>query len=74
MITICDDQESSGARACPGYVAGMPPCYALARTRPGGRVPVLPGGISRSARMPRYPPDMSDAEWAVTEPALPAPA
>ena len=33
-----------------------------------------PGGISRSTRMPRYPPDMSDAEWAVTEPALPAPA
>ena len=23
---------------------------------------------------PRYPSDMSDAEWAVTEPALPAPA
>ena len=33
-----------------------------------------PGGISRSTRMPRYPPDMSDAEWAVTEPALPGPA
>jgi transposase len=32
-----------------------------------------PGGISRSTRMPRYPSDMSDAEWAVTEPALPAP-
>ena len=24
--------------------------------------------------MPRYPSDMTDAEWAVTEPALPAPA
>ena len=33
-----------------------------------------PGGISRSTRAPRYPSDMSDAEWAVTEPALPEPA
>ena len=33
-----------------------------------------PGGTSRSTRVPRYPSDMSDAEWAVTEPALPAPA
>ena len=24
--------------------------------------------------MPRYPSDMSDAEWAVTEPTLPEPA
>ena len=27
-----------------------------------------PGGISRSTRVPWYPPDMSDAEWAVIEP------
>ncbi len=33
-----------------------------------------PGGISRSARVPRYPSDMSDAEWQVIEPTLPAPA
>ena len=33
-----------------------------------------PGGISRSTRTPRYPSDMSEAEWAVTEPALPEPA
>src|SRR5256886_13093928 len=33
-----------------------------------------PGGISRSTRVPRYPSDMSDAEWAVTEPTLPGPA
>jgi transposase len=33
-----------------------------------------PGGISRSFRARRYPSDMSDAEWAVTEPALPGPA
>jgi transposase len=32
-----------------------------------------PGGISRSARVPRYPSDMSDAEWRVIEPTLPAP-
>jgi transposase len=33
-----------------------------------------PGGISRSTRVPRYPSDMSDAEWQVIEPTLPAPA
>jgi transposase len=32
------------------------------------------GGISRSARARRYPSDMSEAEWAVCEPLLPAPA
>jgi hypothetical protein len=30
--------------------------------------------MSRSIRTPRYPPDMSDAECAVTEPTLPGPA
>jgi len=43
MIPICDDQESSGPSACAGYAAGMPQRHALARRRPGGRVPVLPG-------------------------------
>ena len=33
-----------------------------------------PGGSSRSSRVRRYPSDMSDAEWAVCEPLLPAPA
>jgi transposase len=33
-----------------------------------------PGGASRSTRVARYPSDMSDAEWAVTEPTLPEPA
>jgi len=33
-----------------------------------------PGGISRSRRARRYPSDMSQAEWAVCEPLLPAPA
>jgi len=33
-----------------------------------------PGGISRSTRPRRYPSDMSNAEWAVCEPLLPAPA
>jgi len=33
-----------------------------------------PGGISRSTRPRRYPSDMSEAEWAVCEPSLPAPA
>jgi transposase len=33
-----------------------------------------PGGISRSTRTRCYPSDMSEAEWAVCEPLLPAPA
>ena len=33
-----------------------------------------PGGVSRSTRRRRYPSDMSDREWAVCEPFLPAPA
>jgi len=33
-----------------------------------------PGGISRSSRARRYPSDMAEAEWAVCEPLLPAPA
>ena len=36
-------------------------------------MPVLPGRVSRSSRAPRYPSDMSDAEWAVIEPTLPEP-
>ena len=45
--------------------------------RPAGRAVACrccPGGIGRSTRVPRYPSDMSDAEWRVIEPALPAPA
>ena len=33
-----------------------------------------PGGVSRSTRARCYPSDMSEAEWAVCEPLLPAPA
>jgi transposase len=33
-----------------------------------------PGGQSRSSRPRCYPSDMSDAEWSVCEPLLPAPA
>jgi transposase len=33
-----------------------------------------PGGMSRSTRARRYPSDTADAEWAVCEPLLPAPA
>jgi transposase len=33
-----------------------------------------PGGISRSTRRRCYPSDMTEAEWAVCEPLLPAPA
>jgi transposase len=33
-----------------------------------------PGGVSRRTRIPRYPSDMSEAEWALCEPSLPAPA
>ena len=60
MIAVCADQRPIRVRATSGYF--------------GGAVPVLSGGISRSTRVPRYPSDMSDAEWAVTEPMLPVPA
>jgi len=33
-----------------------------------------PGGVSRSTRRRCYPSDMTEAEWAVCEPLLPAPA
>ena len=33
-----------------------------------------PGGVSRRTRARRYPSDMTEAEWAVCEPLLPAPA
>jgi hypothetical protein len=31
-----------------------------------------PGGIGRTTRVPRYPSDISDAEWQVIQLALPA--
>ena len=60
MIAICADRRAHRVRATSGYFASP--------------VPVLPGGISRSARVPRYPSDMSDGEWQVIEPTLPRPA
>ena len=57
----------------PFYPALDDDVHPAAVARRGG-VPVLPGGLSRSARARRYPSDMSDAEWAVCEPLLPAPA
>ena len=46
-----------------------------ASSQPMPRVPCrcCPGGVSRSTRGRCYPSDMTDAEWAVIEPLLPAP-
>jgi transposase len=52
--------ESASCPACAEAAAGVP-CRCC------------PGGISRSTRGRRYPSDMTDAEWAVIEPLLPAP-
>jgi transposase len=41
---------------------------------PGVACRCCPGGASRSTRRRAYPSDMTDAEWAVFEPRLPAPA
>jgi transposase len=43
---------------------------------PSGDLPCrcCPGGVSRSSRRRVYPSDMTDAEWALIEPMLPAPA
>ena len=45
-----------------------------APARSGVACRCCPGGISRSTRPRRYPSDMTEAEWAVCEPLLPAPA
>ena len=37
-------------------------------------MPLLPGRDRPQHPVPRYPSDMSDAEWEVTEPTLPEPA
>ncbi|MGH8574014.1 MAG: transposase, partial [Gammaproteobacteria bacterium] len=42
--------------------------------RDATRCRCCPGGVSRSLRTRHYPSDMTDAEWAVIEPVLPAPA
>ncbi len=59
----------------------MPFCLAPVRDVRSAAAPAsavacrcCPGGISRSTRARRYPSDMSEAEWAICEPALPAPA
>ena len=53
---------------------GVQPVRAAAQARAGVVCRCCPGGISRSRRARRYPSDMTDAEWAVCEPLLPAPA
>jgi hypothetical protein len=40
-------------------------------TRCSSNLASPPASRCRSTRAPSYPPDMSDAEWAVTEPSLP---
>ena len=52
-----------------GSATGSP-----APRRDATRCRCCPGGVSRSRRTRRYPSDMTDAEWAVIEPVLPAPA
>jgi transposase len=65
MIPICDDQEITTTGAYPGY-AGRAGQAVSCRC--------CPAGVSRSMRVPFYPSDMSDAEWAITEATLPEPA
>ncbi len=54
----------------PPVPASLPAC---AQATDGVACRCCPGGISRSTRGRVYPSDMSDAEWAVIEPLLPAP-
>jgi hypothetical protein len=51
----------------------LSPSPASAQVTVGVPCRCCPGGISRSVRGRLYPSDMSDAEWAVIEPLLPAP-
>jgi transposase len=55
------------------YLVSVSP--GIASSQPVLRVPCrcCPDGISRSSRGRCYPSDMTDAEWAVIEPLLPAP-
>jgi transposase len=53
---------------------GVQPGPATSLPAAGVACRCCPGGISRSSRARRYPSDMTDAEWAVCEPLLPAPA
>jgi hypothetical protein len=73
MIRMCDDQKQR-TRACPEMPAG--PGETSVRRAGAGLVACrcCPGGTSRSRRRPRYPSDMGQAERAVCEPLLPAPA
>jgi transposase len=55
------------------YLVGSPPASPV--PGPGEtRCRCCPGGVSRSRRTPRYPSDMTDAEWALIEPTLPTAA
>jgi transposase len=51
----------------------VPPVCASPKPGTGVACRCCPGGASRSTRCRRYPSDMTDAEWAVIEPLLPAP-
>ena len=63
-----------------GWSAAAPPNPPDAQATPGGRpgqavsCRCCPAGVSRSMRVPLYPSDISDAEWAITEATLPEPA
>jgi hypothetical protein len=50
------------------------PGAVASQARGGVACRCCPGGASRSTRACRYPSDMTQAEWAVCEPLLPAPA
>jgi transposase len=56
-------------RVAPSF-ASLP---ASAQATAGVACRCCPGGVSRSTRGRVYPSDMSDAEWAVIEPRMPAP-
>ena len=64
--------------AMPGALRAVVPCPAgdVQPAPPSGGVACrcCPGQISRSTRPRRYPSDVTEAEWAVCEPLLPAPA
>lgn len=51
----------------------VPPMSASPRAGPAVPCRCCPGRVSRSTRSRAYPSDMTDAEWAVIEPLLPAP-
>lgn len=74
MLLIVTIKEATGPARAQGMRQAAHDAMRRAADGPGVACRCCPAGLSRSTRVTCYPSDMSDAEWAVTEPTLPEPA